>query len=77
MDEFWVQEERVEEFVSCGCFCKYGPEESLHQGLFLLSHEALPQDAYTKYTLYTTHEYVCALVAQLAAIIQISYIKNR
>ena len=24
----------------------------------LLSHEALPQDAHKKYTLYTTHEYV-------------------
>ena len=34
MDEFWDQEERVGEFVSGGCSCKYGPEESLRQGLF-------------------------------------------
>ena len=36
MDEFWDQEEteRVGEFASGGCSCKYGPEESLHQGLF-------------------------------------------
>ena len=30
MDRFWDQEERVGEFVSCGCSCKYGPEESLY-----------------------------------------------
>ena len=42
----------------------------------LLSREALPQDAYTKYTLYTTYEYVRVLVSQLAAIFsQISYLK--
>ena len=34
MDEFWDQEERVGEFVSCGCSCKYEPEESLCQVLF-------------------------------------------
>ena len=34
MDEFWDQEEMVGEFASCGCSCKYGPEETLRQGLF-------------------------------------------
>ena len=34
MDEFWDQEERIGEFASGGCSCKYGPEESLRQGLF-------------------------------------------
>ena len=41
----------------------------------LLSHAALPQDAYTKYSLYTTYEYVHVLVSQLTAIIQISYLQ--
>ena len=41
----------------------------------LLSHSALPQDAYTKYTLYTMYEYVRVLVLQFAAIILISYQK--
>ena len=41
----------------------------------LLSHEVLPQDAHTKYTLYTMPKYVRVLVSQLAAIIQISYLK--
>ena len=42
----------------------------------LLSHEALLEDAYTKYTLYTTHECMHVLVSQFAAIIQIFYLKN-
>ena len=53
---------------------------SNHEGRWLvnytlLSHAALPQDAYTKYTVYTTYEYVRVLVSQLIAIIQISYLK--
>ena len=40
----------------------------------LLSHSALPQDAYTN-TLYTMYEYVRVLVLQFAAIILISYQK--
>ena len=34
INEFYNQEERVGEFASCGCSYKYGPEESLYQGLF-------------------------------------------
>ena len=40
MDEFWDQEARVREFAFCGCSCKYGPEESLHQGLFSTTQDA-------------------------------------
>ena len=32
MDEFWDQEERVGDFASCGCSCKYWPEKICTKG---------------------------------------------